>query len=181
MNGGKIAMARTALAMQATLLDKLGIPFEILGFSTKAGGYSSTGRGYYDYRYVVQHDVFKPFDAGWTPLERAKVMSITTNDSNLDGLALSWAWERLNKRKEKVKILMTYSDGQPNPDTANQIAIMKFVVKKMMMAGAIAIGVGIQSHAPEQLYPQSIYCDDIATLPRLVTRTLETELKKKRR
>lgn len=177
MYGDKIQMARTALAMQASLLDKLGIPFEILGFSTKAsyGGYP-----YYDYKYLVQHDVFKSFDEGWTPEQRAKVMSITTNDSNLDGLALSWAWDRMQKRHEKVKILMTYSDGQPNPDTSNQINIMKHIIRKMTQQGAIAIGVGVLSHAPEQLYPKSVYCSDVRTLPRLVTKALEEELGKKR-
>ena len=181
MGGDKIVMARTALAMQATLLDKLGIPFEVLGFSTKAsgGGYQPNGR--WDYRYLVQHDVFKSFDEGWTPEQRAKVMSISINDSNLDGLALSWAWDRLRVRKEKVKILMTYSDGQPNPDTSNQIAIMKHVIRKMTQQGAIAIGVGILSHAPEQLYPKSVYCSDVRLLPRMVTKALEDELGKKRR
>lgn len=182
MMGSKIDMARTGLAMQATLLDKLGIPFEVLGFSTRAdnGGWQAN-LNRWDYRYLVQHDVFKGFDEGWTPEQRAKVMSISTNDSNLDGLALSWAWDRLSRRKEHVKILMTYSDGQPNPDTDNQIKIMKHVLKKMMLSGAVAIGVGIQSHAPEQLYPKSVYCDDVRTLPRLVTKTLEEELSRKRR
>lgn len=180
MYGSKIEMARTALAMQASLLDKLAIPFEILGFSTKASGGGYSSRGYWDYKYLVQHDVFKSFEEGWTPEQRAKVMSITTNDSNLDGLALSWAWDRMQKRHEKVKILMTYSDGQPNPDTDNQIRIMKHIIRKMTQQGAIAIGVGVLSHAPEQLYPKSVYCSDVRTLPRLVTKALEEELSKKR-
>lgn len=179
MAGEKIEMARTALAMQATLLDKLAIPFEILGFSTKAtGGYYGAT---YDYRYLVQHDVFKSFDEGWTPEQRAKVMSISINDSNLDGLALSWAWDRMKVRREKMRILMTYSDGQPNPDTANQIKIMKHVINQMTAQGCVAIGVGILSHAPEQLYPKSVYCDDVRRLPRMVTKALEEELGRKQK
>jgi hypothetical protein len=74
---------------------------------------------------------------------------------------------------------MTYSDGQPAPDTENQIKVMRYVLGKMINAGAVAIGIGIQSHAPEALYPKAIYCNDLRTLPRMVTQLLEQELKRK--
>lgn len=177
MAGSKIEIARYSLCLQAHLLDQLQIPFEVLGFSTV----SAAGYGYWDGKnYAVKHDVFKSFDQPWNSDQRNKVLAINTHSSNLDGLALSWAWNRLKKRREEVKILMSYSDGQPNPDTDNQIRIMKHVLRQMQIAKAIGIGVGIQSYATTALYPVSVYCDDARSLPRLVTKTLEEQLKKKR-
>ncbi len=181
MNNSKIELAKIALCLQSHLLDSLGIPFEVLGFSTvSAAGYVYQGGSYDDGRYAVRHDVFKSFKEPWNSEQRAKILGIRTNSTNLDGLALSWAWNRLKLRRETTKILMTYSDGQPNPDTDNQIRIMKFVLRQMRTVGAISIGVGIQSHAVEDLYEKAIYCDDIRTLPRLVTKSLEEELRRKR-
>lgn len=177
MNNDKIRIARVALCLQAHLLDQLGVPFEILGFSTTR----AQGSLYWDNaNYAVQHDVFKSFSEPWNSEQRAKVLAIKCYDTNLDGLALAWAWNRLKVRRENVKIMMTYTDGQPNPDTDNQIRIMKHVLRQMQIAGAIGIGVGIQSYATQALYQKAIYCDDIRTLPRLVTKALEEELRKKR-
>lgn len=169
MGGQKIVTARVSLALQAELLSKLKIPFEILGFTSEDGA-----------GVVVEHNVFKSFDERWGSEAMRKVLSITARYQNYDGLALAWAWERLQKRKEQRKILMTYSDGYPAPDTTNQIAIMKYVVSSMRKAGAVAIGIGILSDAVASIYPKSVICRDIRSLPRQVTQLLESELKRKR-
>lgn len=169
MGGQKIVTARVSLALQAEMLSKLQIPFEILGFTSSDMGGA-----------VVEHNVFKSFNERWDSEAMLKVLSITARYQNYDGLALAWAWERLEKRREQRKILMTYSDGYPAPDTANQIAIMRYVISQMQKLGALPVGIGILSDAVSGIYPKTVICRDIRALPRQVTQVLEAELKRKR-
>lgn len=168
MSGEKIRMARVALLMQAEMLNRLQIKFEILGFTTRGAGAT------------ILHKEYKSFDEPWTTKERNRVLQIESFDYNLDGFAVAWAWDRLRVRNEKVKILMTYSDGMPAPDSDGQVKIIKYVLNRMRAVGAIAIGIGIQSTAVDRLYPITVHCDDVRTLPRKVIETLATELRKKR-
>lgn len=163
MSGQKMVMARVALCLQAEMLSKLQIPFEILAFSTQ--GYAS------------EHMVVKPFDERWGTEARAKTLSIRAQASNMDGLAVAWAWQRLRVRPEKTKILVTYSDGQPNPDTYNQIAMIRHTISQIIRTGGVAIGVGIVDTNVASIYPKYVLCNDVRTLPRLVTKKLEQEIK----
>lgn len=162
----KIEMARMAVVMQGEMLHRLQIPFEVLGFTTEHG--SGT---------FLQHSVFKSYDEPWSVPTINRVLAIEAQSENLDGLALAWAWERLQRRREQRKVLITYSDGKPSPDTDNQIRIMKHVLNRMRIAGALGIGVGIQTDAVDRLYPKVVHCNDLRKLPQQMVELLERELK----
>jgi len=48
--------------------------------------------------------------------DRYRIMDMCARDCNRDGMALRYVSEKLLKRTEKVKLLITISDGQPNDD-----------------------------------------------------------------
>ncbi|NDG04864.1 MAG: cobaltochelatase subunit CobT, partial [Alphaproteobacteria bacterium] len=103
-----------------------GVRSEILGFTTRSwkGGQSreawmKMGKIPHPGRLNdVRHIIYKAADA---PMRRARQnMGLMLREGllkeNIDGEALQWAWQRLQKRPEQRRILMVISDGAPVDD-----------------------------------------------------------------
>jgi cobaltochelatase CobT len=90
---------------------------------------------------------------------------------NIDGEAISWAFNRIKKRKEERKILMVISDGAPVDDSTlsvnsgdflekNLKKIVKFIESKSDIE-ILAIGIG---HDVSRYYDKAIKITDIHEL-----------------
>jgi len=90
---------------------------------------------------------------------------------NIDGEAISWAFSRLNKRKEERKILMVISDGAPVDDSTLSVnsgdylekhlkKIVKFIENKSDIE-ILAIGIG---HDVSRYYKKAIKIIDVQEL-----------------
>ena len=90
---------------------------------------------------------------------------------NIDGEAISWAFNRLNKRKEERKILMVISDGAPVDDSTlsvnsgdflekNLKKIVKFIENSSEIE-ILAIGIG---HDVSRYYQKAIKITDVQEL-----------------
>ena len=90
---------------------------------------------------------------------------------NIDGEAISWAFSRLNKRKEERKILMVISDGAPVDDSTLSVnsgdylekhlkKIVKFIENKNDIE-ILAIGIG---HDVSRYYKKAIKITDVQEL-----------------
>ena len=90
---------------------------------------------------------------------------------NIDGEAISWAFNRLKKRKEERKILMVISDGAPVDDSTlsvnsgdflekNLKKIVKFIEDKTETE-ILAIGIG---HDVSRYYNKAIKITDVNEL-----------------
>ena len=86
---------------------------------------------------------------------------------NIDGEAISWAFNRLKKRKEERKILMVISDGAPVDDSTLSVnsgdflekhlkKIVKFIENKSDIE-ILAIGIG---HDVSRYYNKAIKITD---------------------
>ncbi len=127
MRGRPIAIAAICTDILAKTLERCGVKVEILGFTTRAwkGGKSrdlwiENGRQAHPGRLNdLRHIIYKSADA---PLRRArKNLGLMLKEGilkeNIDGEALTWAYNRLARRPEQRKILMVISDGAPVDDS----------------------------------------------------------------
>ena len=90
---------------------------------------------------------------------------------NIDGEAISWAFNRLKKRKEERKILMVISDGAPVDDSTLSVnsgdylekhlkKMVKFIENKTDIE-ILAIGIG---HDVSRYYNKAIKIIDVQEL-----------------
>ena len=68
----------------------------------------------------LRHIIYKSADAPWRRSKRnlGLMMKEGILKENIDGEALEWAFERLQKRQEQRKIMMVISDGAPVDDSS---------------------------------------------------------------
>ena len=90
---------------------------------------------------------------------------------NIDGEAISWAFNRIKKRKEERKILMVISDGAPVDDSTLSVntgdflekhlkKVVKFIEDKTEIE-ILAIGIG---HDVSRYYNRAIKITDVNEL-----------------
>ena len=105
---------------------------------------------------------------------------------NIDGEAISWAFNRLNKRKEERKILMVISDGAPVDDSTLSVnsgdflekhlkKTVKFIEDKTNIE-ILAIGIG---HDVSRYYNRAIKITDVNELGDVMISQLSSLFEKK--
>ena len=123
MRGQRILVAAICVEMIATVLERFGVPTEVLGFTTQAwkGGpvreqWVREGRLVMPGRLnALRHIIFKDAD---TPMRRSResLAAMINPDwmrENIDGEAIQWAASRLMRRNESRRFLVVISDGVP--------------------------------------------------------------------
>jgi cobalamin biosynthesis protein CobT len=132
----RIALAIESAYAMATVLSKIGVDFEVIGFTTKDGIHFDTkadaaqyekelddlvNKGVTVHRYYPLHmPVFKAFGEPWN-VAVAKRFATAHADSrptvglqsNTDGESLRIAAERLHRVKAERRIMIVFSDGEP--------------------------------------------------------------------
>lgn len=172
MGGNKIEVARqTALALGESLKN-LGITNEIVGFNTNdslsmSGAARSLSAGeiarFNRFGTGLNHMVFKSFDSN----DLSGICEARSGGCNADGESITWAAKRLAERKEKRKIMIVLSDGQPSYGGANHEVLagdLKRVINTMPKAGIEPIGIGICTDDPKLFYPDYVVVNDVTKL-----------------
>ena len=123
MLGKPIMIAAAAADILARTLERCGVTVEILGFTTAHlhGGLSTEaweqqGRSENPGRLNdLRHIIYKSADTPYRSARRNLGLMLDRDilKQNIDGEALTWAHQRLQKRPEQRRILMTISDGAP--------------------------------------------------------------------
>lgn len=101
MRSNKIAHAIVSTDLLCdTISRSLRIPIELLGFTGKS---------------TTRIAVYKTFDVPVSSqiLQERMIQSTDSMTFNADGEAIAWAYTRLMRRKEKRKLMIVLSDGQP--------------------------------------------------------------------
>ncbi len=127
MRGRPITVAATCADILARTLERCGVKVEILGFTTRAwkGGQSreawlAAGKPATPGRLNdLRHIIYKAADAPWRRARKnlGLMMREGLLKENIDGEALTWAYQRLMGRPENRRILMMISDGAPVDDS----------------------------------------------------------------
>lgn len=180
MSGNKIEVARqTALALGESL-KALNITFEVVGFNTndhismagKARGLSQAEVARFNrFGTGLNHMIFKSFDSN----DLSGITMARSGGCNADGESITWAGKRLAERKEKRKIMIVLSDGQPSYGGANHEVLagdLKRVINIMPKAGIEPIGIGICTDDPKLFYDDYVIVNDVSKLSTVVVSKL---------
>ena len=168
MRGRPITIAALCADILSRTLERCSVKVEILGFTTKnwKGGKS---REHWNNNNKpkkpgrlndLRHIIYKNADTHWRQSKK-----------NIDGEAISWAFNRLKKRKEERKILMVISDGAPVDDSTLSVnsgdylekhlkKMVKFIENKTDIE-ILAIGIG---HDVSRYYTKAIKITDVQEL-----------------
>jgi len=181
MRGRPITIAALCADILSRTLERCSVKVEVLGFTTKnwKGGKSreawtkgeklkSPGR-----LNDLRHIIYKSADTQWRQAKNNLGLMLKEGllKENIDGEAISWAFNRIKKRKEERKILMVISDGAPVDDSTLSVNSGDFLekhLKKMVKfietksdVEILAIGIG---HDVSRYYNKAIKITDVHEL-----------------
>ncbi len=181
MRGRPITIAAICADILSRTLERCSVKVEILGFTTKnwKGGQSrenwnKKGKPKTPGRLNdLRHIIYKGADTHWrqSKINLGLMLKEGLLKENIDGEAISWAFNRLKKRKEERKILMVISDGAPVDDSTLSVNSGDFLekhLKKMVKfiedktdIEILAIGIG---HDVSRYYNRAIKITDVNEL-----------------
>ena len=181
MRGRPITIAAICADILSRTLERCSVKVEILGFTTKnwKGGQS---REYWNKKGKpktpgrlndLRHIIYKSADTHWRQAKNNLGLMLKEGllKENIDGEAISWAFNRIKKRKEERKILMVISDGAPVDDSTLSVnsgdflekhlkKMVKFIEDKTEIE-ILAIGIG---HDVSRYYNRAIKITDVNEL-----------------
>ncbi|WP_328223478.1 cobaltochelatase CobT-related protein [Aeromonas caviae] len=186
MHHGTGSLSRFQTAMVAAYamgdtLHRIGVNFEILGFTTKphTGEWGETCRkemgthgitfGRIDWLYMP---IFKSFEERWGPKQMERIgAAFHVEDflrENVDGESVQIAAQRLIGQRSEGKMLVVLSDGAPACHTYDRTALNRHLsksIKSAERAGIKVIGVGIDTDSVSRYYSDYIVLNDVTKLP----------------
>lgn len=179
MNGAKIRTAAYAAYGLSSVLDRMNINHEVLGFTTLKGmpPECRTEEKRLDVRYARQQSLYIPVLKSFgerlateNKKRFAALPEVYWLSENVDGESVQIAATRLMQRRESRKILIVLSDGQPAcpGDFAALQRHLKKVVKDVERQGVDVLGLGIMSEAPKHYYSKYTLLNNLAELPTTV-------------
>ena len=196
MRGRPITIAAICADILSRTLERCSVKVEILGFTTKnwKGGQSreiwnKKGKPKKPGRLNdLRHIIYKGADTHWRQSKNNLGLMLKEGllKENIDGEAITWAFNRLKKRKEERKILMVISDGAPVDDSTLSVNSGDFLekhLKKMVKfiedktdIEILAIGIG---HDVSRYYNRAIKITDVNELGDVMVSQLSTLFEKK--
>ena len=196
MRGRPITIAAICADILSRTLERCSVKVEILGFTTKnwKGGQSrelwnKKGKPKIPGRLNdLRHIIYKSADTQWRQAKNNIGLMLKEGllKENIDGEAISWAFNRIKKRREERKILMVISDGAPVDDSTLSVnsgdflekhlkKIVKFIEDKTEME-ILAIGIG---HDVSRYYSRAIKITDVNELGDVMVSQLSALFEKK--
>jgi len=181
MRGRPITIAAICADILSRTLERCSVKVEILGFTTKnwKGGQS---REFWNKKSKpktpgrlndLRHIIYKGADTHWRQAKNNLGLMLKEGllKENIDGEAISWAYNRIKKRKEERKIMMVISDGAPVDDSTLSVnsgdflekhlkKMVKFIENKTEIE-LLAIGIG---HDVSRYYDKAIKIIDVNEL-----------------
>jgi cobaltochelatase CobT len=198
MRGRPITIAALCADILSRTLERCSVKVEVLGFTTKnwKGGKSrdawtknekpkNPGR-----LNDLRHIIYKGADTHWRQAKNNIGLMLKEGllKENIDGEAISWAFNRIKKRKEERKILMVISDGAPVDDSTLSVNSGDFLekhLKKMVKfietksdVEILAIGIG---HDVSRYYDKAIKITDVHELGDVMIKQLGSLFDNKRK
>ena len=181
MRGKPISVAAICADILSRTLERCSVKVEVLGFTTKnwKGGKSREAWTKNDKPKNpgrlndLRHIIYKGADTQWRQAKNNIGLMLKEGllKENIDGEAISWAYNRIKKRKEERKILMVISDGAPVDDSTLSVNSGDFLekhLKKMVKfietktdVEILAIGIG---HDVSRYYDKAIKITDVHEL-----------------
>ena len=141
MCGEKIKNGRIVMILLHEVLNSLGINHSIIGH-TSDKMYQSTIYKYYQFKEEAYHSLEKPYS----------LTKASAKCGNCDSGALYYMQTVMKKVRNKDKIVIIFSDGEPSECTDKDLTDQ---VKAMEKDGIHVIGVGIKFDSIKEYYPDN--------------------------
>ena len=181
MRGRPITVAALCSDILARTLERCLIKTEILGFTTKAWKGGRSREKWSENNKIsnpgrlndLRHIIYKSGDSPWRRSKKNLGLLLREGilKENIDGEALLWAYNRINKRQEKRKILVIISDGAPVDDSTLSINPGNYLEQHLKYTIAqienksdidlVAIGIG---HDVSRYYSKAVTIMDVDQL-----------------
>lgn len=184
MSGSNIELASTSAYALATVLERLKITYEVIGFTTGHSGEMATlmkedaeaqgksaisqmGWGRIEPLYMP---VFKPFSGRLDTNAVSRIAHLHEHphwlSQNVDGECIQIAAHRLLQQDAERRIMIVLSDGEPCARQARGLgAHLQKAVAEVTANKVDVIGIGIQTHSVKSYYPKHIVLNDVESLP----------------
>ena len=196
MRGRPITIAAICADILSRTLERCSVKVEILGFTTKnwKGGqcrelWNKNNKPRTPGRLNdLRHIIYKEADKHWRQVKNNLGLMLKEGllKENIDGEAITWAFNRIKKRKEERKILMVISDGAPVDDSTLSVnsgdflekhlkKMVKFIEDKSEIE-ILAIGIG---HDVSRYYKRAIKITDVNELGDVMISQLSSLFDKK--
>ena len=181
MRGKPISVAAICADILSRTLERCMVKVEILGFTTKHWKGGSSREKWMKNNKPnlpgrlndLRHIIYKSADSQWRQSKNNIGLMLKEGllKENIDGEALKWAFNKMNKRKEDRKILMVISDGAPVDDSTlstntsdyletNLKKTVKWIESKSNIE-LLAIGIG---HDVTRYYNRAVKITDVQDL-----------------
>ena len=181
MRGKPISVAAICADILSRTLERCMVKVEILGFTTKHWKGGSSREKWMKNNKPnlpgrlndLRHIIYKSADTPWRQTKNNMGLMLKEGllKENIDGEALKWAFNKMNKRKEERKILMVISDGAPVDDSTlstntsdyletNLKKTVKWIENKSGIE-LLAIGIG---HDVTRYYNRAVKITDVQDL-----------------
>lgn len=183
MERGRIELAGVATYALATVLERLKINYEAIGFTAYGSSEMlqllkddahyhgkdiySMGWGRIEPLYMP---VFKPFNGRLDTQARSRIAHLTEGPSwlheNIDGECVQIAGRRLLQQRAERHVMIVLSDGSPSCSAGRNLnSHLKKTVKGLTGQGVEMIGIGIQTEAVKMFYPKNVVVNSVEELP----------------
>ena len=181
MRGRPITIAAICADILSRTLERCSVKVELLGFTTKnwKGGQSRekwnlnkkiTNPGRLN---DLRHIIYKSADAPWRQSKKNIGLMLKEGllKENIDGEAILWALNRIQKRREERKIIMVISDGAPVDDSTLSVNSGDYLEKHLKQTikwieensniEILAVGIG---HDVTRYYKKAVKIADVQEL-----------------
>jgi cobaltochelatase CobT len=190
MEGDKLELAAKSALLFGEVLHELGIPFEVVGYSTTD---YETGKGRYRRAKDEEREVFtrwgnlwlgiyKSFEEDWQRVRhRCYRMTHQQKCNTYDGEVIRLATARLLRYPEKRRILFVFNDGCPCPNIAEHMPQHARYLKEITPQAEKLVelfAIGIQSASVAQFYSNSVVINEVEDLPKVMLTQLDSMLRK---
>ena len=161
-------------------LHSIGVPFEILGTTTKNGYGAAPALDGFSRTNPIVYQHYKEFQESWAVI-RHRIVHTGCHNHNIDGEAVEYAAFRLMQRKETRKVVFSLSDGEPcgghGSTNDNELASnLVRVCKRARENGVEVYGFGIGTEEPKRFYGKDwfMFLEDISEMgPDFIKRLVE--------
>ena len=165
----RVFIASQAAAAVSSTLDGLGVPNEVLAFTTSRRTLASSS--VFDRVRPLRHLIIKPYNK---PFRSCKANFIALAffehcSENIDGEAILWAGRRMLSKPNHgdQPVLMVFSDGMPASEPEDNAVLAKHLkasIKRVEDSGITVFGIGVGSDAVKSFYDNSVVVHDVSNL-----------------
>jgi hypothetical protein len=191
MRGRKLKLAAESALLFGEEIDKLNIPFEIIGWSTSTNG--RTAKRIYDNASPEEQElytrwgglwigIYKSFEEPWHAVKHRCVnMARNQKVNTFDGESIRWAAMRLLQFPEPRRILFVFNDGHPCPNLSfyaeHEEYLRQVIAEVEKRIEVFAIGIGDDS--VKNFYSNCVTINSLNDLPKVMVGELDRLLRQK--